>query len=224
MSSEIPFLPEDIEPLIRSVVLADQRHRRILALLQEHSGPIPERDLVEQLAAREAERSAVTDQVYQRIQIDLHHRCLPELEAAGWVERCPGGIITTKQLAVERMDALPELEDPDVPWKALAALLAHPQRQHVVSIIADHTQSLTLEELGTALRASEQRSRTTDEDGEESTLLAVLHHIDLPALEEVGLIEYDSDEKTITRQRALETLLDRTDIGSSTNDATDANS
>lgn len=225
MGSEIRLLSGNTP--IQSAVLADPRQRRILALVLKQSGSISERDLASQLAAREAEESlaAVTEQAHQRIQIALAHRCLPELEAAGWIERRPAGIVMAEQLSVEWIEeSLPALEDPAVPWDALAALLAHSRRQHIMSIIVDHTPPLTLDELGTALRDFEQASRTRGEADDESTLLTTLHHVDLPILEEVGLIEYDSAEKTITRYRTLEALLDQIDIDSNTNGATDTNS
>lgn len=224
MSSERQLLSGATDPRLQSAILADPRKRRVLALLLEQSGPIPKRDLASHLTAREAKTlpSVMTEQAHRRILIDLSHRCLPELEAAGWIERRPAGIVTTEQVPVEGMDGwLSRGDDSDVPWDALAALLAHPRRQHIVSIIAKHSQPLPLDELGTALMASEQASRTTDRDGDKSTLLTTLHHVDLPTLEEVGLIEYDRDEKTITRYRSLETVSDWMDTASTTTDATD---
>lgn len=221
MSSGIQLLSGKTDPRLQSAILADPRQRRILALLREQSDPIPEQDLASYLAAREAETSpaAVTEHAHQRIQIDLFHRSLPELEGAGWIERRPAGVVLAEQLPVERMDFwLSRLDDPDVPWDALAAL-AHPRRQHIVSIIAEHTQPLSLDEFGAALMAF-QPSRPVDghDVDDKSTLLAMLHHNDLPTLEEVGLIEYDRDTKTITRAHSLTKVSDWLDTASTTND------
>lgn len=194
---------------IQSAIFADPRQRRIIAILRERSGPISQRSLASQLAVREADESLspVAEVDHQRILIDLSHRCLPELEAAEWIERQSVGISITEQVP-EGMDVwLSEVDNPAIPWEALAVLLAHPRRQHIISIIAERTLPLPLGELETTLRASTQ-SQTTDEDGDESTLLATLHHVDLPRLEDVGLIEYDSDEKTVVRHRSPETISD----------------
>lgn len=129
MSSERRLLSGDTS--IRSAVLADQRQRRILALVREQSGPISEHGLVSQLTAREAEESPslITEQAHQRIQIALSYRYLPELEATEWIERQPAGIVLAEQLPDEWIDeSLPALEDPDIPWDALAALLACSRR------------------------------------------------------------------------------------------------
>nr|WP_227380346.1 hypothetical protein [Haladaptatus halobius] len=187
-----------------------------------------ERDLAVQLTAQETEQSPsdLTEEDYQQIQMTLYHYCLPKLEATGWIERQPEGIIATERLFFEQTElSLPDIDDPDLPsWEALAPLLARPRRQHVASIIADYNQSLTLDELGTALTTSDHTTWEAEDGGNEPTLLVTLHHVDLPKLEEVGLIEYDSDEKTITQQRSLRTFVDWMDNSSSTNEVTDTNS
>lgn len=215
MSSETRLLARDVP--FRSVAFADERHRRVLALLLERSDPISTSDLASRLAARE--EAEVTEQVRQQIWLDLYHRRLPELEAAGWIERRQEGIVTTGRLPLERMDAFPDPDALTFPvWEALAVLLAHPRRRHVGSIIADSERPLTLTELATALMGSERSSWRPDTT--ESTLLTTLHHIDLPALDEVELIEYDSDGKTIAQRPSLDLLVDRMVAGSDTTDAT----
>ncbi|WP_248905746.1 DUF7344 domain-containing protein [Halocatena marina] len=195
---------------IQSAIFADPRQRQIIAILRERSGPISQRTLASQLAVREADESLapVTEVDHQRILIDLSHRCLPALEAAEWIERQSVGISITEHVPVEGMDVwLSGVDDPAIPWDALAVLLAHSRRQHIMSIIAERTLPLPLGELETALRSS-SRSQTTDEDGDGSTLLATLHHVDLPRLDDVGLIEYDNDEKTVVRHRSPDTISD----------------
>lgn len=233
MGVEIQLPPGDTAPLVRSAILANPRQRRILSVLLDQPGPLTERDLAVQLAARETGKSPpdVTEEDRQQIRNDLHHRCIPKLEAAGWIERLPEGIVATERLSIESMGlSLPDLQGPDdlrgsdrPSWEALAVLLARPRRRDIVSIIADQQQPLTLKELYTHMMNSGRTSRALDrgeeprgeEDRgeEEPTLLVTLHHVDLPKLQEVGLIEYDSDEKTVARKRSLGALLDEAEIG-----------
>lgn len=215
MGSEIQPLPGDDDYLMRSTILADPRQRRVLSILLDQSHPMTDRDLAVQLAAREAGTpSDVTEKDHQPIRVDLHHRCLPKLEAVGWIERHPEGVVAAEQLSFGDTDlSVADLRDPDHPsWEAVAALLARPRRQDLVSIIAGQRRPFALEELATELASRGYPSWTTDEGRDESTLRSMLHHVDLPRLAAVGLIEYDRDEKTITCNRSLMTLVNRTGL------------
>ncbi len=220
MSCRKRLLSGGPSPPNRSVILADSRQRRILALLLAQSDPIPEDALASQLAVQKAKAedlpSSVVQELHRQIRIDLYHRCLPELESVGWIERQPTGIVSTEQLPVECVEE--SFTEGDGSWEALAALLVRPRRQRVASTIADHTQPLSLEELSTALTASEQSWWTAGGVDDESMLPTILHHIDLPILENVGLIEYNSDEKIITQQQHLEMVLDQADVANGSND------
>lgn len=184
----------------QSSILDDPRQRLILSILVEHSRPLRDRDLAVQIAARETGTSPsdVPEKDYQSILVDLHHRCLPKLEAVGWVERNPEGIIASKPPSVGEADSsLSSLDAPAVRWKQLAAVLARPHRRHILSVLFRGDPPLGLDELVVKLAAHE-RIRWTIE-GDDDTLSVLLHHVDLPALEEVGLLRYDPDTNTITR-------------------------
>lgn len=207
--------PGDTGPLVRSKLLANPRHRHLLLLLLK-SDPLTERDLAIQLAALEQEDSPseVANDVRRQIRMDLHHRGLPMLEAVGWIERGPEGIVVTEQLFAETPGlSLLEFEDLDhSSWEALTTLLARPRRQYMASIIVDHSEPLTLNELGTGLVATDQTPLGSNDRTEEPTLLTTLHHVDLPKLDEVELIEYHSETKTIRGNELLTELVDRLDI------------
>lgn len=199
-----------------SSILGDPRQRRLLAILLEQSHPLTARDLSVQLAAQETGTapSYVPEGDRQSIQMDLHHRCLPKLEAVGWIERHPEGVIAAEPLSFwDEEPMLPDLRDPEhSSWEAVAALLARPRRQDLVSIIAGQRHRLTLEELATELAECSHASWATERYDDDPTLQSMLYHVDLPRLAEVGLIEYDRDEKTITSTCSLMTLVNQTDL------------
>ena len=207
--SEETQLSRMSEPFDQSSILGDLRQRLILSILFEHSQPLTDRDLAVKIAARETGTSPsdVTGNDNQSILVDLHHHYLPKLEAVGYVERCAEGIIAAEPPSFgERNSSLPPLDAPDVRWEQLAAVLARPHRKDVLSVLAREDLPLTLEELSIELAAHDQFCRTID--GDDKDLSIILHHVDLPALEEAGFLRYDPDEEMITRNRALTTIVD----------------
>lgn len=217
MSSDVEPLPGGDDYLEQSPILADTRHRRILSLLLNRSHPLTERDLSVQLTAREtgADPGDIDEEDHQSVRVALHHQCLPKLESEGWIKRHQEGFVAAEPLPVSDDDSpLPDLHDLDHPfWEAVGALLARPRRQDLVTIVAGRRDPLTLAELATALPEHSDGSWPGEGCADEPTLFSTLHHVDLPKLAEVGLIEYDPDEKTITRTRTLETFVDRTALG-----------
>lgn len=198
----------DEESLRLSSVLAEPRQRQILSILLKQSRPLTDRDLAVQLAGREAEkpRSNLSEEEIQDLLVDLHHRYLPELRAIEWIDRRPEGIVLTEQFPLEDMEAaLPSFQEADLRWEMLAPLLARPRRQQIVSLLVSRNHPLALEELAVELAEHGQTFWSTTAD---SALSGVLHHVDLPRLDEAGLIEYDPDAKTITRKRDLTVIVD----------------
>ncbi|GAB3663868.1 DUF7344 domain-containing protein [Halopiger thermotolerans] len=69
-------------------LLADPRNRAILTVLNDAAKPLAVAELVDRLAATDAESgdSLPTEADRERLRISLHHTRLPQLEAAGLVE------------------------------------------------------------------------------------------------------------------------------------------
>ena len=206
ISSRPPF--EGADSRILASVLADPCQRRLIRLLQEQALPVTDRDLAVGLAGR---ADASEDDVRWRL-ADLRHRYLPKLEAVGWIDRHPEGIVTTARFpfgdAGLPVPAVEESEEPEIPWDALAALYARPRRRHVVSELADPAREdpVALDDLAAALDACDRFPHSTDGDGTPPAL--VLHHVDLPRLATAGLLAYDSDEWTVVRDPALGRVAD----------------
>lgn len=217
MDSEISLPPPTNDHYLASTILADETQRRLLSILQERPGPLTVRDLTIELAARErgASPSAVTDADRQRFQVLAHHTYLPKLDAIGWVDRRPEGIVVAEQPSTEGGDIpLPSIQDPENEvWDAVAAVIERPYRRHVVSILVDRRQPTTLEELATDLANREGTTYPTGGGSPEDDLQVPLHHVDLPKLDAVGLVDYDSDEKTIAGGPLLSEVRGLLDLG-----------
>jgi DNA-binding transcriptional ArsR family regulator len=184
-------------------ILGAPRQRRILSLLLGRSQPITVRELGFQLAAYEVgiQSSDVTEVDLQSVLIDLEHRCLPQLEAVGWIERDQEQVIAVEPFSVETTLSLPDFQTPDDPdWEVVSVLLARPVRQEIVSFLAAHDDRVTVDELADVLRSRTRIFGSTD-SSEEQQLLVRLHHIDLPKLADIDLVVYDSEENTVARTR-----------------------
>lgn len=212
--SEQQLCPDGAPP--RLSVLGDQRTRHVLSVLQDRSRPIPIRDLTVRIATREngGEPSDVDEKELRRIRIDLRHRCLPELESAGLLERRSNGVVVDEPLTTRLDDiTLPGLEEHDQRfWDAVDALLARPYRLCLGIIAASRRRAVRGSELTTELARCDPDS--WPDRGEEKSLLGVLYHVDLPRLADEGLIEYDPDEMEVTHTPKLITVLERLGLDS----------
>lgn len=191
-------------------VLSDARERRVLSLLVNRSGSIVVRDIAVQLAARAADTSPskVPKSTVRDVLIDLHHRCLPKLEASGLIECSPAGTVEVGARLLEAQDhSVCECDAPKVPsWEALAALFERPRLRHAALILSRRRQPVTLDELAAELRAEWQSASTSVGDEDDHSLRVKLHHVDLPRLAEEGLIDYDDTERTIAVNDSLRAL------------------
>lgn len=197
-----------------SLSLRDPRQRRILSILADRSGPMSVPELCTRLAAseRDVDRSAVSGSEAERIRLDLDHRCLPKLEEVGLVERRPDGVVAGRPPSVESgCLSVPDIGDPEHPdWDAVGVVLARPYRETLVSALVGRDGGVTLDELARRLRRT--RSQASLPGDGESVRLA-LHHVDLPQLASVGLVEYDADRHVAVPTARLDALWDGTTPG-----------
>jgi len=193
-----PRRDEDVDHLVRSSIVGDLRQRQILSLLVDRGRPLTERELTVRLLERERglTPAAVTEAELEPIRVDLRHRCLPQLEAAGWIERRPDGVAIDERPAVEFEGlSLPDLRAPEDPaWDAVSTLLARPYRTDVLALLADRDHDTDLTGLVTALRERHTASPLPDDDRD---LRISLHHVDLPKLASTGLVAYDPPARTV---------------------------
>ena len=208
-----PRRDEGGDHLVRSSVVGDLRQRRILSLLLDRSQPLTERELGLRLLERERGLTPAdaTEADLEPIRVDLRHRCLPQLEAIGWIERRPDGVAIDGQPSVEFAAlSLPDFRAPEDPaWDAVSTLLARPYRTDVLALLADRDRETTLAELVTALRERHTASPLPDDDRD---LQVSLHHVDLPKLASTGLVAYDPPARTVAPTPRLPTLAARIDL------------
>lgn len=77
-------------------------------------------------------------------------------------------------------------------------VLTKARRRTVLTILADRQSSMGIKELATAVAAREKE--TAPATLSESTVHEVhvtLHHVHLPKLDDVALVDYDRDERTV---------------------------
>ncbi|WP_436934522.1 DUF7344 domain-containing protein [Halovenus marina] len=202
-------------PLDQSSVLADPRKRQIIALLLDLSRPIPVRDLAVELAGQEAEPepSDLSDAAIRSVQIDLMHRCVPKLDATGWVGLTPDGIVAAEPPPIRDVKSLrTDLRNRDQTfWQAIGTVVAVPRRSKLAALIARQTATSTIDDLEAKLRSDPEFWEPSKSS---TSLRQTLHHVDLPQLAEAGLITYDADRHTVTRRRRLSSVVDWLGLGS----------
>lgn len=206
MSSDIHRSREDFPQAVPSI-LDNPRQRRLFSILRNRSHPMTNRDLAVQLTAEQGQKSpsAVTGEECQRIRILLHHVDLPKFEAAGLIEREPEGVVATDQNPLDDLEMLFQQAQgvESLPEGTVSALVNRPRRQAVLSILSNQRGLISLDELATELASQEMDTRATDGGMNDTDLRSRLHHVDLPTLDDVGLIEYDSEEKIISVNSVL---------------------
>lgn len=187
-----------------SATLADRRSRHLLACLQDR--PVTTRDLVVTLAATDlgCARSAVTAADRRLYRRQLDHRYLPRLTDMGLVTDSPDGLVRYVPTALDHLDLrLPPLSEPDHPsWAAVAAVVGRSYRYPLLAVVAEQ-ESVSLS------RLVDRLAESAVADGEQTPreLAIACHHVDLPKLASVDLLTYDSDERTVSRAPAIETVL-----------------
>ncbi|QCJ47805.1 hypothetical protein [Haloprofundus sp. MHR1] len=83
----------------------------------------------------------------------------------------------------------------------LLAVLSHPRRRQVVTLLSDDSHPSTLTELVAAIRTLDSPTPTAAD--REASLHLSLHHVHLPKLTDAGFVEYDTASRTLTPGRRL---------------------
>lgn len=157
------------------------------------------RELGANLAAAEQEQTRldITSEEVDAIQADLVHAHLPKLEDVGLVDwdQSANTVTTTDHPALSD-PKFQQMVDTNAPgWEAVLDNLASKRRRVILATLKDADTALTRDELVQRVVAREYDD-TADQQETIDEVLADLHHIHLPKLEQADLIFYDTDTET----------------------------
>lgn len=189
--------PRTLNSVFRAV--KNQRRRRVLSLLLGRPSPVDVEDLCVELAAMEEETSlrSVSDESVQSMRTDLHHVHLPILEETALVRwDRTAETVTTSEAPVLIDEWFVRILETDVPkWDEVLASLAHRRRRVVLSVLGDHDGAMDRRTLATAVA-----DRTAADESSTEDLRVSLSHVDLPKLQQAGLVRYDADAGTVSHE------------------------
>ncbi|WP_380675874.1 DUF7344 domain-containing protein [Salinigranum sp. GCM10025319] len=170
-------------------VLNDARRRTTLAILADRSASIDDSALAEAVWAdeNEAPPQEASDVELERLLLELYHCHLPKLEAAGLISREDGAAETH---LTELPD--PRREEPERVDGARPSTLEHPVRRAAVDALSEAGRPMDLTELAAAITCPDDPTTTRDVDR-----CVALHHVHLPRLDRVGIVQYDHAENRV---------------------------
>lgn len=194
-STETPGSASDLE---RSVLYhcARAERRAVLQSLADE-GQLSMADLATAVATRLSNESTPRDQgpSTDHVATSLYHAHLHPLAEDGLIERRDDSTVALAQsVDAATVDDLIRAGDGD--WAALEAILGTECRQRVVAALASADGAVSRSRLAETLAAMARP--TTDGPGAVVDSIDVsLHHVDLPALAEAGVVRYDLDEESV---------------------------
>lgn len=158
-------------------LLSHPRRIHLLDALGAATHPVSTSDLTAELARRE-------DADPESVRISLVHNHLPRLADHGVIERDGEAVVLVDDAAVPPKGLVALLAS-DATGERLLETIVTPERMAILAVL-ERTPVCTLETL-----ASELTTRgETNVSGLEEAKIA-LHHSHLPALDDVGALEYD---------------------------------
>ncbi|ELY50878.1 DUF7344 domain-containing protein [Natronococcus jeotgali] len=162
------------------------RHpRRLHVLTALEDGACTLAELVDAVAARESADRGAT-------RIELVHNHLPRLADHGILE-WDG---ETASLSLERSPPVAELsallEDGDPAGERTLEVLVHPVRTRLYAILSEFDRPISIEAL-----AAELVDREIGSFADRSAARLALHHVHLPAMVDVGAVEFDPRTGTV---------------------------
>lgn len=192
--------------------LAERNRRQVLrALLEETgedvvSGQVPRGTLAAAIAAKRHDlpREEVGPSERHRVELTLHHRHLPTLDAAGLVAYDPeqGSVVRRTHDAYRDDGIRAAIHDetsgaPDT-VDALFGALASERNRRILDVLSHQIGPIHVETLASDLfaRGRPDASSTVDRDSVER-VRETLYHRHLPRLAAADLVAYDSSDETV---------------------------
>ena len=194
--SDLPIrLPEEVEGVTADDVfrvLAHERCRTILVILEQYSSSVPEAVLASLVASEET--AEVNDAETEKIRNALHHRHLPALESVGLIEHTADGEIVSVPSPLWADQTFKSyIETNVVPAsdvsKGLIAL-SNERRREVLGVLRSN-ERVTIEELATQLNEGDLKLEDQNSGEGSSGVLLELLHVHIPKLADFGIVESD---------------------------------
>lgn len=204
---------------------ADPRRRAALMALRTQ-GDLPLSDLATLVAAREKAiaPSEVTSSQRDTVLTTLHHNHVPKLTETGLVvcERDGAEPVVRPTMLVREGTAVDVFEtafSDGLSGEAITTLLEDPIREYVVLLLRESDSPFALADLAREVAAmGSADDQVASEEAVSSTTVS-LHHIHLPKLADVGLVEYDAADRLVELgyiPSAYDTVIDRESGGNGT--------
>lgn len=103
------------------------------------------------------------------------------------------------QITVEYSDSA------DITEADLHQVLSVTRRRLAIDILANRSEPISLEALARAVARQEEEVDATSQEAIERTMIT-LHHRHLPKMDDIGVIEYDPDERRVASESTLAEL------------------
>ncbi|WP_440769385.1 DUF7344 domain-containing protein [Natronorubrum sp. DTA28] len=190
-------------------VLADSGRRRVLSTLLEQDGALSLETLATDVAVREHGSPIVTEAQSRTVHIELVHNHVPRLLDCGVLREV--GDDETRRVALADHPILeaewvtrlldPPTNGPEHDEGMLDQTLEafQPARRRIAcAVLSRHDESLPVADLAAMLVAREEDTRLVDvSETDRGPVETTLAHNHLPALADVGLVEYDASSETV---------------------------
>lgn len=172
--------------------LRHPRRIRLLEALRSGESPFTLAELTGAVARQEADDEA-DGQLYHEVRISLVHNHLPRLAEYGILEWDDETVVLGEDTPLPLRDfsrLLERCESQD----RLLEVLVHPVRTQLYSILRKRERPVSVDRLASELAAREAGSLSTPEEARIS-----LYHSHLPAMDDVGALEFDRESGTVRR-------------------------
>jgi DNA-binding phage protein len=194
-STETPGSTSDLERSVLYHCARAERRAVLQSLADEEQLSLT--DLATAVATRIADASTphCRKPSADHVATSLYHAHLHPLAEAGLIERADDSTVALAG-SVDPTVVEDLIRAGDGDWEALEAILGTERRQRVVTALASADGAMPRTRLAETLAA--MAGPTTDGPGAVVDSMDVsLHHVDLPALADAGVVTYDVDEENV---------------------------
>jgi hypothetical protein len=172
--------------------LRHPRRIRLLDALQDGTSPFTLMELTAAVVDREP--GEIPDgQAFHDVRVSLVHNHLPRLAESGMLEWDGETVTLVDEAPLPTRDLSVLLAASDA-QNRLLEVLVHPVRIQLYTILRERNGPLSVEQLATELAGREAVSLSSTDEAR-----IALYHAHLPAMDDVGALEFDRQSGTVWR-------------------------